>query len=301
MFKGFIVVLAIALSSTAYASSYSLKDPAILGKYVLNQVNKLSSIQTAEIRYDADEKLTLFISHTGDSIPIEEIADDGLINAAGGVDKCEGEDCAEGDTANPMDIRLIKGDKGQPQLVIELTWADTTDEDDKNGETVSYVLDWTNSIPNAISFYTNMEAPAALQGAIDSCLEVVAPAASDNGPISSEYETCPSVNVYKYRSTIEEAMPWFLKESRLVRGTKEVPFAEMQSALTDEEEYLAGLPSKGLKVKPSKIAAAFRKEADHLIKNADRAYAHENDGSVSYYAINTKNHTITTFDLTKRR
>ncbi len=301
MFKFiFALILCSTISSAALAADYSLQDKAILGRYVLNPVNKLSSIQSAEIRFDADNALHLFVSHTAGVYALEKIDKDGVIVGGEAEEACEEcEPGAEGE-GDVTTVRLVKGNQGRPRLIIEQTWADTVDENGKNGETFTYILDWAMTIPNAVSFYQNSDNPAAMQSVIEACNAVVAPALNDDGPITSESEVCPSVTTVKYRTTIEESFPYYLKENTARRGTTEISLTTAWTALAKEEAYFAALPPAGLKVKREKIAAAFRKVANYLQKNTDRVYTREADGQTTYYLINTKERLISTFSLSPR-
>ncbi len=150
--KLFIALFALVFVSNP-SFALTLQDQAILGKYELNPPNKQAYIQSAEIRFDADQKLNIHISHSGRSYPLEKMEQDGLI--VGGTSDCT--DCGDEEEDEDIDpdrtkIRLVPGPQGRPRLMIEITWSDTLDEDGQNGETVSFVLDWVKTLPNAVSF-----------------------------------------------------------------------------------------------------------------------------------------------------
>lgn len=292
-----LLALMVTFAGGLHAADYDLKDKNILGRYVLNPANKQSSVQSAEIRFDADSDLNIYISHTGGTYQLKTIDKDGVI--VGGEPDPDCEDCSEGES-DPTRIRLVKGQQNRPRLIIETTWSDSLDEDGKNGVTVTYVLDWATTIPNAVSFYLNTETPQALQTAVESCSTVVTPAVSDDGPITSDSDVCPSVTAVKLRTTLEESLPFYLKDMGTPKGAKEISVTEANLARAKEENYFAKLSPKGLKVKADKIAGAFRKISDYFQKNTDRVFARESDGTVTYYMFNSKDHVLTVFALSVR-
>jgi len=297
--KNWLLVLGVLAASSAFASDYKLDDPAILGEYKLTKASKESEIQKVELIYSHDNELIVYTDRNDSQYPLTDPNKDGVV--------FEGEDepnCGSGDepscyydsrTTITLGKTTVRG-KEIPQLVISITQSDAYDDTGANDFTTVYTLNWSKAMPDAIPYYLNAKDPSEWLNIKKRCEKVVGPTDGFGG-IASVWDICGLSDTVKYRETIEEAWPYFVKDNvskneKLVKlSTSDVKkriFGKMLAIIKK-------LDGRELKVSKQELKEQVMIQQEFILSKYDLFYHYQYFDTAYLIAIDKEGKLITSF------
>jgi len=176
-----LLTLICLLATPAFAkNAYKLDDPAIMGSYKLAKADKKSDLQSARIGINSEKKLTLTEDRDDNEFELTGPDKNGVIYSDdSGEANCDGDESScSYDASTKITLLSTTDKKGNviPQIKIDIVvsyaWqsdcGDGQDQPDCTDENYSYVLNWSNSNPDDVSPYTDIQ-NTRLQKAADAC------------------------------------------------------------------------------------------------------------------------------------
>jgi len=297
-----ILLILTLWAGAAGATSFRLDDPKILGEYVLAKADKRSEVQTAQIRYDADNQLVIDFRDDDEGFPLSNPDKKGVILDYQDEPNCDGDEQAcyydaqisvtLGSTVNKKGVEI-------PQLTIEITSVNAYDEKDA-GETTTYVLNWSREIPNAIAYYTNVPNPAQLTNLVQACEKVVEPTIGYGG-ISNAGDICTRPATVKLRDPLNEAMTAYI-EDQGGRGVRVVSATELESLVfAPALEVIKKYDVNEIKVPQAALLAEAVKMQKYIVANSDAVYYHQYVYWAVLYIVNSKTKLVTSVYIRNQR
>lgn len=297
--KNYLLILSLLVAPFAFASDYKLDDPAILGEYKLAKANKGSEIQKVELIYSHDNELIVYADRNDSQYPLTDPNKDGVV--------FEGEDepnCGSGDEPScyydaRTTITLVKTTvhgKEIPQLVISITQADAYDDTGANDFTTIYTLNWSKKLPDAIPYYLNVKDPRDWQSIQKKCLKTVEPT-DGLGGISSVWDICGQSETVKYRETIEEAWPYYVKDnvSKNEKLVKLSPSDVKKRIFGKMLAIIKKLDERELKVSKEQLREQVKLQEEYVLSKYSLFYHYQYVDTAYLIAIDKDGQLITSF------
>lgn len=295
----FFVLVAFSVSAFAKGKNelVDLKDPAILGKYQINVETKEETLNTAELRFSEDKKLTLY--YNNNEYELTGPDENGIVYDADDEPNCDGdEEVCMYDAHITIWLRnaTVKGERTF-QLQVELSTDDAFDETGKSMSTEIYKLNWSEKLANAIPYFTRANDPKELLALMESCNRVVEPTVGFGVPNSNKI--CTHNSTFKYRSPEKTAIKELIKfYSGKASKVKKVTPAQLKALIFEKnEENIKKLNRNKIKVPIKDLLTEARKVQNLILKYSDWIYAEAEGPDAIVYSVNRESRTVVIYQI----
>lgn len=278
-----------------FAAQYRLDDPAILGEYALEKPDKKSDVQKAVVRFNADNDLIVDFKGDGEGFVMTGPKRGGVVVDFQDEPNCDGdEEACYYDSQ--ITIRLQETEKSGvriPQLIIEVTSMNAFDDQDQ-GETTTYVLNWKREIKNGVAYFLNVKNPRDLTTIYNRCKKEIEKTIGSG--VHNLARICSNPKTVKFREPADEAVQAYIDEWDTKGEGRFLTPAKLKQLVFDKSlRDLEKIDESELKIPKAEVIAQAQAIYDWITTNSTRIHYHDFASIAVLQVINDDKKLITTF------